>query len=272
MADRVAPGAVPVHPMKPLVWGAGGALLGAVLVLVIASSGGSEQAPAPPAAAEIAEQAALRTLRARLREPESASFGAVRVHQFGPADERAVCGQVAARDGPPVDFVIRVILPGTGRPSHGGPPRGGTPLVVMEEGPGLLRSTADAQRRYCHAAPPPAIRAPEAAPAVPDRAPPGMVLVPPMAAKPVMIDASAGSGVAIPASQGNGMAEPQGRAVVQSPANLRAGPGGGAEVLSTLPRGQVLTVFDRAPGGWLRVGEAEPRGWVHSSLLAEGQH
>jgi uncharacterized protein YraI len=68
------------------------------------------------------------------------------------------------------------------------------------------------------------------------------------------------------------MAGPQGRAVVQSPANLRAGPGGGAEVLSTLPRGQVLTVFDRAPGGWLRVGDAEPRGWVHSSLLAEGQN
>jgi hypothetical protein len=267
MADRIAPGAAPVHPMKPLVWGAGGALIGAVLVLVVASSGGGDQAPAPPAAAEIAEQAALRTLRARLREPESASFGAVRVHHFGPADERAVCGQVTAQGGPPVDFVVRVILPGTVRPSPGGTPRGGTPLVVVEEGPGLLRSTADAQRRYCHEAPPPASRPPEVVPAAP-----GMAPAPPMAANPVMIGASAGSGTAIPASQGSDMAGPQGRAVVQSPANLRAGPGGGAEVLSTLPRGQVLTVFDRAPGGWLRVGDAEPRGWVHSSLLAEGQN
>ena len=254
--------------MRPLFWGAGGALLGAVLVLVITSSGGHDPAPAAPSAAEIAEQAALRSLRARLREPESASFGAVRVHRFGPADERAVCGQVAARDGTPMDFVVRVILPGTGWSSPGSAPHGGTPLVVMEEGPGLLRGTPGAQRRYCREAPPPGTPTPdEAAPATP-----GMVLAPPMAANPGMISASAGSGVATPVSQGGGEAGPRGRVIVQSPANLRAGPGGGAEVLSTLPRGQVLTVFDRAPGGWLRVGDAEPRGWVHSSLLADGQN
>jgi uncharacterized protein YraI len=53
--------------------------------------------------------------------------------------------------------------------------------------------------------------------------------------------------------------------------NLRDGPGGGAAVIALLPRGQVLDVFERAPGGWLRVGVGEPWGWVHSSLLVEGR-
>ena len=57
---------------------------------------------------------------------------------------------------------------------------------------------------------------------------------------------------------------------VGSPANLRSGPGAGAAVIAVLPRGQVLDVFDRAPGGWLRVGVGEPWGWAHSSLLVEG--
>jgi uncharacterized protein YraI len=55
-----------------------------------------------------------------------------------------------------------------------------------------------------------------------------------------------------------------------SAANLRNGPGGGAAVIGMIPRGQVLDVFERAPGGWLRVGVGEPWGWAHSSLLVEG--
>jgi hypothetical protein len=37
-------------------------------------------------------------------------------------------------------------------------------------------------------------------------------------------------------------------------------------VLRTLPRGLELQLYGRAPGGWLQVGDAEPWGWVHSSL------
>ncbi len=55
-----------------------------------------------------------------------------------------------------------------------------------------------------------------------------------------------------------------------SAVNLRNGPGGGAAVVGVIPRGQVLDVFERAPGGWLRVGVGEPWGWAHSSLLIEG--
>jgi uncharacterized protein YraI len=69
----------------------------------------------------------------------------------------------------------------------------------------------------------------------------------------------------MPRRRGGGARE---RVLVHSPANLRAGPGGGASVLSVVPRGRTLEVFDQAPGGWVRVGDGEPWGWIHASLLA----
>ncbi len=105
----------------------------------------SAQAAKVAAAPEPLEEAVFRALRGRLREPAAATFQDVRVYSFGPPDERAVCGRVAAgRETPPggADFVVRVILPGGGR-------TGGAPLPVVEEGPGLPRATANARRRYC---------------------------------------------------------------------------------------------------------------------------
>lgn len=49
------------------------------------------------------------------------------------------------------------------------------------------------------------------------------------------------------------------------PTNLRSQPGGG--VLRTVPRSSRLQVFAEAPGGWLQVGEDQPAGWVHSSMV-----
>jgi hypothetical protein len=37
--------------------------------------------------------------------------------------------------------------------------------------------------------------------------------------------------------------------------------------LGTLPRGRILQVFERAAGGWMRVGGESAEGWVHSSLV-----
>jgi hypothetical protein len=51
------------------------------------------------------------------------------------------------------------------------------------------------------------------------------------------------------------------------PVNIRSNPQGGADVLRVVPRGSNLQVFGQAPGGWLQVGESEPWGWLHSSLL-----
>ncbi|MDJ0390093.1 SH3 domain-containing protein [Roseomonas sp. E05] len=52
-------------------------------------------------------------------------------------------------------------------------------------------------------------------------------------------------------------------------ANIRSGPNGTAEVLRTTSGGTHLNVFGRS-NGWVRVGDAEAWGWVHSSLLEGG--
>lgn len=60
------------------------------------------------------------------------------------------------------------------------------------------------------------------------------------------------------------------RVVTRQGANLRAEPNGSAEVLRTLPASTVLRVFGRN-GNWVRVGDREPAGWIHNSLLAAAE-
>lgn len=56
----------------------------------------------------------------------------------------------------------------------------------------------------------------------------------------------------------------------RTPVNIRIAPISGSEVVRNAPRASVLQVFATAPGGWLQVGESEPWGWVHSSVLDRG--
>jgi hypothetical protein len=51
------------------------------------------------------------------------------------------------------------------------------------------------------------------------------------------------------------------------PVNIRSQPGGGGAVVRIVPRASTLHVFGEAPGGWLQVGEDQPFGWVHGSML-----
>lgn len=254
--SSAAPSAVPrprFRALRLLAWavGMGGLAWGAAQVWQAQPTVRvSAQAAKAVAAPEPVEEVAFRALRSRLREPTAAAFQDVRAYSFGPPDERAVCGRVAAgRETPPggADFVVRVILPGGGR-------TGGAPLPVVEEGPGLPRATANARRRYCREA---------GAPGTPQATPTAAV-----AAPDFQVGASAQGGPA----QGGGPPVALRRAAVGggTAVNLRNGPGGGAAVIAVLPRGQVLDVFERAPGGWLRVGVGEPWGWAHASLLIEG--
>jgi hypothetical protein len=225
----------------------------------VASAQGAKAAGAPEpakvaAAPEPVEESAFRLLRGRLREPASAAFRDVRVYNFGPPNEHAVCGRVlAARDTPAggAEFVVRVVLPGSGR-------TGGAPLPVIEEGPNLPRATSNARDRYCRDAGEP--RTPQA--------PPGAVA----SNVAVSADPRAGGDAWNASVQGGGVPVALRRVAVGggSAVNLRIGPGGGAAVIGVLPRGQVLDVFERAPGGWLRVGVGEPWGWAHSGLLIQG--
>ena len=54
--------------------------------------------------------------------------------------------------------------------------------------------------------------------------------------------------------------------VTRSGANIRSAPNGAADVVRTTSGGTRLNVFGRS-AGWVRVGEAEAWGWIHSSLL-----
>lgn len=214
-------------------------------------------AKAVAAAPEPMEEAAFRVLRGRLREPASAAFRDVRVYGFGPPHERAVCGRVlAGRETPAggADFVVRIILPGDGR-------TGGAPLPVIEDGPNLPRATANARDRYCRNADDPRT--------TPRLAPEAVAASAAAPADPQAVGAGARIG---PVQGGGGMPVALRRVAVGggSAVNLRGAPGGGAAVIGVLPRGQVLDVFERAPGGWLRVGVGEPWGWAHASLLIEG--
>jgi hypothetical protein len=237
-----------------LAWG------GAQLWQAQPTVGVSAQAAKVAAAPEPVEDVATRALRSRLREPGAATFRDVRVYRFGPPDERAVCGHLVSRESPGsgADFVVRVILPGGGR-------TGGAPLSVLEEGPSLPRATANARRRYCQDA-----DAPRRPPNPPSAAPGTAALTAVVAMVEPGAGADAQSGLI---HGGSSPAAATLRRVAVgggSAANLRSGPGGGASVVGVLPRGQVLDVFDRAPGGWLRVGVGEPWGWAHSSLFVEG--
>ncbi|MCG7363996.1 SH3 domain-containing protein, partial [Roseomonas sp. ACRSG] len=51
------------------------------------------------------------------------------------------------------------------------------------------------------------------------------------------------------------------------PVNVRSSPAGGGAVVRVVPRASLLRVFGEAPGGWLQVGEEQPIGWLHRSML-----
>ncbi|HYI81661.1 MAG TPA: SH3 domain-containing protein [Acetobacteraceae bacterium] len=57
------------------------------------------------------------------------------------------------------------------------------------------------------------------------------------------------------------------RVTLREPSNLRTGPDGQSNVVRVVPRGETLRVHNRAPNGWVQVGDAEPMGWIHNSRL-----
>lgn len=63
------------------------------------------------------------------------------------------------------------------------------------------------------------------------------------------------------------LASPRSNVTTRQHANLRASPGGGGAVLRVVPPGSSFRVFGEASGGWYQVGDTEPWGWIHGSLL-----
>jgi hypothetical protein len=238
---------------------------------------GASRAPAgasPPRHAE-AQAAAEARLRQRLAIEGALPLRAVQAHRQLLADTVAVCGQVNPTGRPDtpwlpyvavvafegaqiarLDLVLALTSPEATRVyfemvdrcfDGGGPPvpRGGArPLPPAPDGLPGAEGVAATLR------PPPAPPTLPAASLAP--APPAGVAAPPPG---------------VPMAAGQPM--PRGAVMTsqRTPANIRAEPSGGSPIVRTAPRGSVLQVYNEAPGGWLLVGETEPWGWVHASLL-----
>ncbi|RYI85878.1 MAG: SH3 domain-containing protein [Acetobacteraceae bacterium] len=226
-------------------------------VVLLRPQGPSTAAGVVPVSAESRMiDAAETALRGRLRQAGELRFGAMQVFDFGPADERAVCGTVRpASGGPEAPFVLRVLLPRS-ESLPGIAPRYQT---VMEQGPGLPHAGAQAAARYCRDQSAPAAEAPMAA------APAAM---PPLAysgASATPAAATFGGGAPGAAVGGGAPGAAAETVVVRSPARLRTAPGG--DVQRVAAAGEALAVIGRAPGGWVQVDTNGTQGWVHGSLL-----
>ncbi len=246
-----------------------------VALLALAACDDPPKAPsraeAPPTGLAAARQAAEEQVRARLRMTGELQLRAVQVHRQQLPDSLAVCGQVNPTGAATDPFIPRVavVTLKEGQPARTdltlGASNAEATRVFIEmldrcfEGGGPATTRPQAPR----ALPPlpleaglarPAAPAPAAAPTSPGPAP-VPTAPPPAAASP--------PGPAAPLMGG-------GRIVTTTPAhpvNIRAQPGGGGPVVRIIPRTSQLWGFGEAPGGWLEVGEEQPFGWVHGSML-----
>ncbi len=242
-------------------------LIAPLLGLIVAGLAGCDEKPPERPGADpallAAREAAEAQVRDRLRIVGAMQLRAVQAWRQQAPNTIAVCGQVnptGAADDPFIpwvatvalkegraertDFVIgmsnaeasRVFLEMLDRCFEGGGPPPGRPQARALP-PLPLDPAPAAQRAATQAA-----------------APPGPTLAPDSPARP-----------APPASP-----VPPGRTVTTTaahPVNIRAQPGGGGAVVRIVPRASTLRVFGEAPGGWLQVGEDQPFGWVHGSML-----
>jgi hypothetical protein len=114
----------------------------------------------------------------------------------------------------------------------------------------------------------------------PPASPPPAAALPPAAA-PLAAPSTAAGASAAPAPAQRPAAPPAAqpaappaadrgpRVTVRQPANLRTGPDGQAAIVRVVPRGETLRVHGRTANGWVQVGDAEPRGWLHTSRLGD---
>jgi hypothetical protein len=204
-------------------------------------------------------------LRARLRIVGDMALRAVQVYRQQIAGSFAVCGQVnptSAAGDPFLPWVAVVTA------NAGGAAR--TELF-------LGASNTEASRVYielldrCFDG-----GGPKAGQARAQRA------LPPLPADSALMQQTAPSVVPSPAPPPNTEASAQSQPVPPQPAatsmrsvttiaahpvNIRNLPGGGGAIVRVVPRASVLRLFGEAPGGWFQVGEEQPFGWVHGSML-----
>jgi hypothetical protein len=248
-----------------------------MIAAALLAAAGCDDSPKQQAAGQVpvltgralaAREAAEERLRARLRIEGAMVQRGVQVHRQALAETLAVCGQVNASgrtDEPFIPYVAVVVFEGD-RAARAdlllGASNQEATRVYIElldrcydgGGPQSARATPRPLPPLPDGMP---RQAPPSAPATPGAVlPPGTVLPPSAALPPEAPPRPAGQ----PASGSV-------TTTARHPVNVRAGPGGSAEVVRIVPRASTLSVFAEAPGGWLQVGEGEPWGWLHSSML-----
>lgn len=238
-------------------------LLAVVATVLVACDDQRKNKPDPESALTAARQAAEAQVRARLRMTGDMQMRAVQAwHQQVP-NTIAVCGQVnptGEANDPFIPWVAIVTLKEE-RAER-------TDLVIGMSNTEASRVFVEMLDRCFEGGGPPTGR-PQARALPP--LPLDATLTPQRASPPAAVPAP---GVAGPATSTPSAPSPpavaSGRMVTTTaahPVNIRSQPGGGGAVVRIVPRASTLRVFGEAPGGWLQVGEDQPFGWVHGSML-----
>jgi hypothetical protein len=184
---------------------------------------------------------------------EAVALRSVHTYSQTAADTTAVCGQVRTGGnamGAAYTLFVSIVKGNTVEEMH-----------VATTGPTASRVFAETLTRCYEGGGPPTMRqavAPPVLPALPDRLP--EVARADQAPPPLPVSAT-------PAAQA-AMGGASGQIQVQRAVNLRSNPNGGGEVLRVLSAGSTAQIFGEAPGGWLQVGEGQPWGWVHGSMVS----
>jgi hypothetical protein len=219
-----------------------------------------------------AHRVALEKISAGALNPAVVQFRGVQVYDQADANVIAVCGQVNTNGREDQAFIPFVsVITYTVRPDAGMP--------EFDIDQHVANSTSEATRMYIEMAsrcgenggprqvgnrkvisPLSPVPSDLANQLQPDR-PPGTDHRP---VRQVVL-----STVTVPGRQTEPVVSPfSGQSVIMRQAgNIRIAPVGGSPLVRVAPRGTVLNVLAQASGGWLQVGEGEPEGWVHSSLV-----
>jgi hypothetical protein len=252
---------------------------GPLLVLAALAAGSCDDPPQgrqggdalTESAAIEARRAAEEQVRARLRILGELRLRAVQVHRQQIPGSLAVCGQVnptGAASDPFIPWVAVVAL-GEGKAAR-------TELVLGASNPEASRVSVEMVDRCFDGGGPRTAQEARPLPPLPSDA----TLAAEQAAAASGRAGDAGSPRAPGAAPLGGPPPPlrepltastrAARQVTTTPAhpvNVRGQPGGGGGVVRVVPRASTLRVFGEAPGGWLQVGEEQPFGWVHGSML-----
>ncbi|HEY4253431.1 MAG TPA: SH3 domain-containing protein [Roseomonas sp.] len=218
---------------------------------------------APAHARRVAEERIL----ARVARP-GAVLRAMQVYRQAAPQTIAVCGQVnpsGRGDSPYIPFVTVLTYEGD-PPAAGGEPRFQFAQYLADSSPAATRVYVEMVSRCFEGGGTRDARQVPALPPLPDGLqrqaedpPPAAAALPsPAPAAPAPGQAPAAMVVASPSSRSS--------VTTRQHANLRTSPSGGS-VVRVVPPGSSLTVFGEAPGGWYQVGESEPQGWIHGSML-----